>query len=106
MVDPRVGWAEWLMKLQFSEPKDVLDQCVTMLPEKFHQLSDKELTQTVEKEVLADIARLQLNPDIMDNHRRFVLITETRKETSAESEGVSVFLSHSTSAWSLIALTD
>lgn len=91
MVDPRLSWTEWLINLQLSEPKDMVIQCIDMLQKAFPKVSDRELMSTVEKAVLADMGQLQLQPDIMDNHRRFVvLVTETRNEQSAESEGVSI----------------
>lgn len=89
-VDLRKEWSEWLINLQLSEPTDILVQCTEMLQKAFPKLSDKELTSTVEKEVLADMGQMQLQPDLMDNYRRFVIITETRNDQSMESDGVSV----------------
>lgn len=90
MFDPSLDWAEWVMKLQFSEAKDMLAECVRMFQEAFPKVPDRDLMSVVEKEVLADMASLQLQPDIMDNYRRFVAITETRNGINLESEGVRI----------------
>ena len=42
----------------------------------------------VEKEVLADMRLMQLQPHIMDNYRRFVAVTDA--PTEPELDGVSV----------------
>ena len=49
-------------------------------------VSDRDIMSVTEKEVLADLGRMQLQPTIMDNYRRFVAITGSQSE---DADGVS-----------------
>lgn len=86
-ADPHVQWAEWVLTQQFSEREEILEGCVKMFEAAFPKVSDRELVSVVEKEVLADLRRMQLQPHLMDHYRRYVAITEPRSET--ELDGVS-----------------
>ncbi|KAI0094587.1 hypothetical protein BDY19DRAFT_913567 [Irpex rosettiformis] len=78
--DPQIKWAEWVLNRQFSERKEMLAECVNMFEAAHPNVSDKNFMNVVEKEVLADLGRMQLQPSIMDSYRRFVVITESRSE--------------------------
>jgi hypothetical protein len=87
MVDSRIDWAEWVFKQQFSERKDIVRECVKMFEAAFPKVSGSDMMAVVEQEVLSDMALMQLQPDIMDNHRRFVMIAVG---SELEQDGVSV----------------
>ncbi|KAI0702474.1 hypothetical protein BC835DRAFT_1320860 [Cytidiella melzeri] len=86
MLDPHVQWAEWVFKVQFSERTEILAECVRMFEVAFPNALHKDIKAIVEKEVLGDMARMQLQPDMMDNHRRFVAVMDARNEL--ELDGV------------------
>lgn len=86
--DPTVEWMEWTLALPSLDPKGTLAECIKLLDDRFPRTSGKELQIKVEQEVLHDMCQMQLQPAIMDNHRRFVAIVEARNDT-IEVDGVS-----------------
>jgi hypothetical protein len=53
-------------------------------------ISDKDLSPAIEQEVLSDMLQMQLQPAVMDNYRRFVMVIETRNDQALQSHGVSL----------------
>lgn len=90
MIDPAMDWVEWNMSILDLQPKEILAECFKMLQKRFPNVPEKDLLLVVEKEVLADMREIQLQPEIMDNYRRILAIIEPRKDAPAELDGVSV----------------
>ena len=84
--DPHIKWAEWVLNLPFASDKGILAECVRMFEAAHPNVSDRDIMSVTEKEVLADLGRMQLQPTIMDNYRRFVAITGSQSE---DADGVS-----------------
>ena len=73
--DPHLKWAEWVLNLPFASDKEILAECVRLFEAAHPNVSDRDIMSVTEKEVLADLGRMQLQPTIMDNYRRFVVLT-------------------------------
>lgn len=68
----------------------LMQECLRIFDARHPKLADKDVATVVEQELLADMVQMQLEPVIMDNHRRFVMAAETRNDQTLESHGVSL----------------
>ncbi|KAJ3541216.1 hypothetical protein NM688_g6118 [Phlebia brevispora] len=79
-LDPRMEWVAWVAGTSPWNAKTILVQCMKQLDERFSKTPIRDLSYAVEKETMSDFRQLQCQPAIMDNYRRFVLITESRND--------------------------
>lgn len=89
MIDPGMDWAAWTLGICALDGPGIMKECMRIFEEKHSRLLDREIASTVEQEVISDMVQMQLEPVIMDNYRRFVMVVETRNDPSLESNGVS-----------------
>lgn len=89
MVDPAMEWAAWCFHVCTWDKVGIMEGCLKMFEGKHPKLADKDVASVTDQELLSDMVQMQQQPAIMDNHRRFVMIIETRNEQAAESRGVS-----------------
>ena len=91
--DPTMEFAAWLYRIPSMSRKDILEECLKLLDEHWTKVTQntkgKQLMQVVEDAIIQDLCQIQLLPVIMDNYRRFVLITEDRNDNNLERDGVS-----------------
>ena len=54
--------------------RQILEECLRIAAEQFANVSDADLPMAIEKEIARDTLRMQLQPVIMDQYRRFVVV--------------------------------
>ena len=87
-ADPTTEWQQWVLSLPCSSQREIMEKCTQLLETRFSKVSDKNLPHEILAEVLYDLRQMQLQPTIMDNYRRFVVMTEGRNDL-LEADGVS-----------------
>ena len=85
---PAMDWVGWMMGFTALGRRELITECIRLLDEQFGALPDNKLGQAVEGHVVHDLWQLQLQPSVMDNYRRFVVIREMRNINEEEREGV------------------
>ena len=88
-VNARVEWTLWLGSLPSLNTKGILGECLRQFDKHFSKVPAKDLPKAVDHLIMGDFCQLQYQPSIMDNYRRFVLITENRNHSMEERDGVS-----------------
>lgn len=88
--DPAMDWTCWCTGLLSMGPKELMQECRTMLLAKHGKKSDSQLAKVVEQDILTDMVQMQRQPSLIDQYRRFVLITETRNDAAQEVDGTGV----------------
>lgn len=102
-VNPGLDWVSWALGISSMDSAGILQECLRIFDKKHPNISDRDIRTVIEQEVLSDIVQMQLEPAIMDNYRRFVMIVETRNDQSLETSGVRVIL---LLAWSFTERSD
>ncbi|TBU35002.1 hypothetical protein BD311DRAFT_649012 [Dichomitus squalens] len=72
--DPSLLWTRWMIRLPSMNARQILEECLRIAAEQFANTSDAELPVAVEKEIARDLLRMQMQPVMMDNYRRFVVL--------------------------------
>lgn len=88
-VDPGMDWATWALGICALDGRGIMKDCLRLFEERHRGLPDKDIAPVVEQEVSSDLVQMHLEPVIMDNYRRFVMVVETRNDQSLEVNGVS-----------------
>lgn len=95
--DASLLWTRWQLRLPSMNARQVLEECLRVAAEQFANVSDADLSMAIEKEIVRDMLRMQLQPVIMDKYRRFVVVKgKSQSETHFREDkcGVSaVYLS-------------
>jgi hypothetical protein len=76
------------------EPRGILEDCLRSFNKSFSELPEEEWTLNVlTKELLAMLFSLQMQPCMMDQYRRFVVITgkQDKDKIALDRGGVSIF---------------
>ena len=88
--DPRLLWTRWMLRLPSMNAREILAESLRVAAEQFANTSEADLPQAIEKEIARDLRRMQIQPTVVDNYRRFVVITSRSDKYFAEdSAGVS-----------------
>ena len=94
--DPSLLWTRWMLRLPSMNARQILEECLRIAAEQFANTSAADLPVAIEKEIARDLLRMQLQPVMMDNYRRYVVL-KGRSDTYLQEDkcpGVSaVFLS-------------
>jgi len=72
------------------QTRDILEECVKAWIDSYSNLRKPEWSSAIETEISEDLARMQMQPAIMDDHRRFVVIKAPKEDhISSIRDGVS-----------------
>ncbi len=86
---------EWIHRHQGTsmlEPRGILEDCLRSFNKNFSELPEEEWSLNVlTKELLAMLFSLQMQPCVMDQYRRFVVITGKQDKIAPDRGGVSIF---------------
>ena len=72
--DPALLWTRWMLRLPSMNARQILEECLRIAAEQFANTSEADLPSAMEKEIARDLRRMQIQPAIMDNYRRFVVL--------------------------------
>lgn len=79
-ADAAREWVGAQLRLLGMNARDILEQCIKSAAEKYRGCSEDDLGGAVEDEVQRQMKTIQVLPPIMDEYRRFVVITVGREE--------------------------
>ncbi|KAI0639158.1 hypothetical protein C8Q77DRAFT_1079774 [Trametes polyzona] len=79
-VDPSLMWTRWNLRIAGMDARGILEECLKLAGEQYANTPEADLPLAIEKEIERDLVRMQTQPAIMDNYRRFVLF-RTRQDT-------------------------
>ena len=72
--DP-VTWIEGTLRFAPMNARQILKECINIAAKQFATTSEADLPVAIENAIAKDMLRMQLQPAIMDNYRRFVVLT-------------------------------
>ncbi|THH16827.1 hypothetical protein EW146_g3874 [Bondarzewia mesenterica] len=67
-------WISWQTQLPCLTARGILEKCMRSFIQQYDDTPEEQWPSAVESEVVTSISSLQLQPAIMDNYRRFVVI--------------------------------
>lgn len=91
----KLQWLSSFIKEHVLSGSELLETCTANLRAQMETsgLTVPQLPSVVNDELIKDMAKVQLQPEIMDHHRRFVIIRAASEASiPADKEGVSDFL--------------
>ena len=68
-------WTRWMLRLGSMNARDILEECLRVAAEQFSNTCEADLPLVIEKDIARDLRRMQIQPVIMDDYRRFVVLT-------------------------------
>ncbi|KAI9066660.1 hypothetical protein FKP32DRAFT_1565322, partial [Trametes sanguinea] len=71
--DPALLWTRWMIRIARLDARGILEECLRVAGEQFANTADADLPMAIEREIARDMMRLQVQPAIIDNYRRFVV---------------------------------
>lgn len=91
-VYPGLRWVEWTLGLCDLDTTGIMEECLRFFNEKHAALHAKDPTLVVEQGLIQDVLQMQLEPAIMDNYRRFVILMESSRNGIPTEHGVRLSL--------------
>ena len=89
--DATLAWTRWTLRLPAMNARQILEECLKLAAEQFASISEADLPRAIEEEIARDLWRLQNQPVIMDNYRRFAVVrTQNDKHLCRDMRGVRV----------------
>jgi hypothetical protein len=83
------GWLSSQLRLFSLNASSLLEECLRIFATHYANTSTAQLPGAMEAEISKDLLRMQTQPSIMENYRRFVVIKETSsEETDLNKDGV------------------
>lgn len=78
MTEARLDWIRenWIRRP--PNPRKILEFCVRAFNSKYANIQETEWESTIFREISSDLSSMQLQPVIMEEYRRFVIITSDR----------------------------
>jgi len=86
--DPGPGWISSQLRLFSLDASGLLEECMRTFTAHYSNTPIAQLPGALEAEISKDLLRMQTQPSIMENYRRFVVIKETSsKEADLNKDG-------------------
>jgi hypothetical protein len=87
--DHEPGWIGAQLRLFSLNASGLLEECLNTFAARYSNTSVEQLQGVVEAEISKDLLRMQTQPSIMENYRRFVVIKGTSsREADLNKDGV------------------
>lgn len=71
--DSNLLWTRWMFRVAGLDARGILEECLKLAAEQYVNTSEADLPAAIEQEIVRDLLRMQTQPVIMDNYRRFVV---------------------------------
>lgn len=72
------------------EPRGILEDCLRSFNKEFSDFPEEKWTYNVLKELASMLSSLQMQPCMMDQYRRYVVITGKQDKIATDWVGVSI----------------
>jgi hypothetical protein len=86
-------WTSWQLELPNLTPRSILERSLRSFIMRFADIEEEKWSTAIEDELFATFIAAQLQPAIMDNYRRFVVIRGQRENRPDNRNGVSAYQS-------------
>lgn len=86
--DPRLGWVSSQLRLFSLNASGLLEECLNAFAARYSNTSEVQLPDAIIAEISKDLLRMQTQPSIMENYRRFVVIKATGSSEADNKDGV------------------
>ena len=70
-----ITWLEGTLRFASMNARRILEECINIAAKQFGSTSEGDLPMAIGKAIASCMLRMQLQPAIMDNYRRFVVLT-------------------------------
>jgi hypothetical protein len=94
---PLLEWVRRHQETSMLEPRGILEECLRSFNRHFSELPEEKWTFNVLTELLSILFSLQMQPCMMDQYRRFVVITGKQDKIAPDRGGVSILNASQTS---------
>lgn len=88
--DPQLSWINSQLELFSLKATSLLEKCLGIFAAQYTNIPIAQLCTTVDTEISKDLLRMQIQPSIMENYRRFVIITASTSQADSNKDGVSL----------------
>ena len=89
--DPGSNWIGSQLRLFSLNASGLLEECLSIFAAQYSNMSAAQLPGAVDGEISKDLLRMQTQPSIMENYRRFVIIKKTgSNEADLNKDGVRI----------------
>ena len=92
------GWIRWQQEMTMLDPRGILERCLRGFSQQFSEFPEEKWTPRVLDDLSSVLMSLQMQPSIMDQYRRYVVITGKQDRVGYDRSGVSVFITYSSSS--------
>ncbi|KAH9947673.1 hypothetical protein B0H21DRAFT_316591 [Amylocystis lapponica] len=72
--DSAITWIGQQFKMLRMNARDILEECIALSRDQYANVQESELPLAIEREISRDLWNMQLQPVIMDEYRRFVVV--------------------------------
>ena len=84
-------WTSWQLELPILTPRSILERSLRSFITRFADIEEEKWSAAIEDELFAISVAAQLQPAIMDNRRRFVVIRGQLEDRADNRNGVSSY---------------
>lgn len=82
-----LDWIRWQQEMSMLDPRGVLERCLRGFNEQFSEHPEEKWTPRVLDELSSVLTSLQIQPSIMDQYRRFVVIIGRQDKVGYDRNG-------------------
>ena len=87
-----LDWIRWQQEMSLLDPRGVLERCLRGFSQQFSEHPEERWTPEVLEELSTVLTSLQMQPTIMDQYRRYVVITGKEDKVGYDRSGVSAWI--------------
>lgn len=87
-----LDWIRWQQEMSMLDPRGILEWCLRRFSQQFSEFPEEKWTPRVLDELSSVLTSLQMQPSIMDQYRRYVVIMGKQDKVGYDRNGVSVFI--------------
>jgi hypothetical protein len=89
--DPTMEWVSSQMRTLSLDARGILEECIRQFSCKYPNISESAWSSAVEAEISKDLSLMQMQPAIMKEYRRYVVIKGPRDHIEWDKDGVRSF---------------
>lgn len=92
--DPARNWSSSELRSVTLNAHELLERCLASFAARFSNISSSQLSAAMEAEISADLLRMQTQPNLINNYRRYVIVTAASQVESNRDGVCSIYLIH------------
>ncbi|KAH9043764.1 hypothetical protein EDB85DRAFT_2080724 [Lactarius pseudohatsudake] len=82
-----LAWITWQQEMSLLDPRGILEWCLRVFSQQFSDYPEEKWTVRVLDELSSVLTSLQMQPSIMDQYRRYVVITGKQDKVGYDRSG-------------------